>query len=74
MNGNAALYKSLIRQLMEYGDVIWNNCCGCDAALMDSVQYDAARLVTRTFKGPVLLCSMKNLLRSLLVVEGNHIY
>ena len=73
MNGNASLYKSLIRPLMEYGDVIWNNCCDCDEALLDSVQYDAARLVTGTFKGPVLLCLMKNLLRSLLVVEGNYI-
>ena len=25
-----SLYKSLIRPLMEYGDVIWNNCCDCE--------------------------------------------
>ena len=74
MNGNAYLHKSLIRPLMEYGDVIWNSPYDCDAALLDSVQYDAARLVNGTFKGPVLLCSMKNLLRSQLVVKGNYIY
>ena len=36
---------------MEYGDVIWNNCHDCDAALLDSVQYEAARLVTGAIKG-----------------------
>ena len=46
-----SLYKSLIRPLMEYGDVIWNNCCDCDAALLDTVQYEAARLVTGAIKG-----------------------
>ena len=46
-----SLYKSLIRPLMEYGDVIWNNCHGCDSALLDSVQTEAARLVTRAING-----------------------
>ena len=46
-----SLYKSLIRPLMEYGDVIWNNCYDCDSALLDSVQYEAARLVTGAIKG-----------------------
>ena len=46
-----SLYKSLIRPLMEYGDVIWNNCYECDSALLDSVQYEAARLVTGAIKG-----------------------
>ena len=42
---------SLIRPLIEYGDVIWNNCYDCDAALLDSVQHEAARLVTGGIKG-----------------------
>ena len=45
-----SLYKSLIRTLMEYMDVIWNNCSDCDSALLDSVQYEAARLVTGAIK------------------------
>ena len=36
---------------MEYGDVIWNNCYDCDSALLDSVQYEAARLVRGAIKG-----------------------
>ena len=36
---------------MKHGDVIWNNCYDCDAALLDSVQYEAARLVTGAIKG-----------------------
>ena len=46
-----SLYESLIRPLMEYGDVIWNNCYDRDSALLDSVQYEAARLVTGAIKG-----------------------
>ena len=46
-----SLYKSLIRPLMEYGNVIWNNCYDCDSTLLDSVQYEAARLVTGAIKG-----------------------
>ena len=46
-----SLYKSLIRPLMEYGDVIWNNCYDCDSALLDGAQYEAARLVTGAIKG-----------------------
>ena len=46
-----SLYKSLIIPLMEYGDVIWNNCYDCDSALLDGVQYEAARLVTGAIKG-----------------------
>ena len=46
-----SLYKSLIRPLMEYGDDIWNNCHDCDSALLDSVLYEAARLVTGAIKG-----------------------
>ena len=42
---------SLIRPLMEYGDVVGNNCYDCDSALLDSVQYEAARLVTGAIEG-----------------------
>ena len=44
------LYKSLIRQLMEYEDVIWNNCRNCDSAFLNNVQYEAARVVTGAIK------------------------
>ena len=40
-----------MRPLMEYGDVIWNNCYDCASALLDSAQYEAARLVTGAIKG-----------------------
>ena len=36
---------------MEYGDVVGNNCYDCDSALLDSVQYEAARLVTGAIEG-----------------------
>ena len=40
------LYKSLIRLMMEYTDVIWDGCNEDDSDLMESVQYEAARVVT----------------------------
>ena len=45
------LYKSLIRPLMEYGDVIWDNCSEIDSKLLDSIQYDCAKVVTGAIKG-----------------------
>ena len=45
-----SLNKSLIRPLTDYGVVNWNNCYDCDSTLLDSVQYEAARLVTGVIK------------------------
>ena len=45
------LYKSLIRPLMEYGDVIWDNCIEGDAHLLENIQYECARVVTGAIKG-----------------------
>lgn len=40
------LYKSLIRPLMEYADVIWDGCYVEESDLLESVQYESARVVT----------------------------
>ena len=45
------LYKRLIRPLMEYGDVIWNNYHNRDSSLQDNVQYEAAMMVTGAIRG-----------------------
>ena len=55
---------------MEYGVVIWNKCYDCDSALLDSVQYEAARR-QEPLKVPVLKGYTRNSLGSLLVAEGN---
>ena len=37
---------------MEYGDVIWdNNCTEGEASLLESIQYECARVVTGAIKG-----------------------
>ena len=36
---------------MEYGDVIWDNCSEIDSKLLDSIQYDCAKVVTGAIKG-----------------------
>ena len=67
-----SFYKNLIRPLMEYEDVIWNNFYDCDSALLDSVQYKAARLVTGAVK--VTSGYTRNVLGSLLVAEGHYAF
>ena len=47
----SCLYKSLVRPLMEYGDVIWDNCTEAEANLLDNIQYETARAVTGAIKG-----------------------
>ena len=45
------LYKSLIRPIMEYADVIWDGCNEDDSELIESVQYETARMVTDAMRG-----------------------
>ena len=46
-----ALYKSLVRPLMEHADVVWNGCSETESDLLDSVQYEAGKIVTGAMKG-----------------------
>ena len=45
------LYKCLIRPKMEYADVVWDGCSDGLNDLLESVQYEAAKLVTGAMKG-----------------------
>ena len=40
------LYTSLIRPQMEYADIVWDNCTSGNSDLLESVQYDAAKIIT----------------------------
>lgn len=46
-----SLYKSHVRPLMEYADVIWDGCSEGEANILETVQYEAARVVTGAMKG-----------------------
>lgn len=45
------LYKSLVRPLMEYADVLWDGCTDSESDLLEHVQYEAAKIVTGAMKG-----------------------
>jgi hypothetical protein len=45
------LYKALIRPVLEYADVIWDNCSLSECDLIESVQYESARVVTGPMRG-----------------------
>ncbi len=46
-----SLYKSLIRPVMEYADVIWDGCSEYESNILEGVQYEAAHVVTGAIKG-----------------------
>jgi hypothetical protein len=45
------LYKSLIRPVMEYADVLWDGCSENESDLIEHVQYQAATVVVGAMKG-----------------------
>ena len=44
------LYKALIRPILEYADVLWDNCSLSECDLIESIQYESARVVTGAMK------------------------
>ena len=51
------IYLSFIRPILEYGDVLWNNCTNGEKKELDKIQNEAARICTGTTK----LVSIQNL-------------
>ena len=52
------IYISFIRPLLEYADIVWDNCNQADACELEKIQYEAARIVT----GATKLASIANIL------------
>ena len=44
------IYTVFIRPLLEYGDVIWNNCTEYEKNELDKIQNEAARIATGATK------------------------
>ena len=45
------IYFGFIRPILEYGSVVWDNCTREQSDLIESVQYESARIVTGLRKG-----------------------
>jgi hypothetical protein len=45
------LYKALIRPTLEYADVLWDNCSQSESDLIESIQYESARVVMGAMRG-----------------------
>jgi hypothetical protein len=50
-NSLEKLYFGFIRPILEYGSVVWDNCTREQPDLIESVQYESARIVTGLRKG-----------------------
>ena len=48
------LYESVIRPVMEYADVLWNGCTDEESELLESVQYEAGKVVAGAMRGTEL--------------------
>lgn len=48
------LYKSLVRPVKEYVDVVWDGCTKSECDLLKHVQYEAAKIVSRAIKGTII--------------------
>ena len=44
------IYQVLIRPLLEYGDIIWDNCTKYEKNELDKIQNEAARISSGTTK------------------------
>ena len=44
-------YTSFIRPILEYGNIIWDNCTKQQSDLLESIQLDAIRIITGLRKG-----------------------
>ena len=44
------IYMSFIRPLLEYADVVWDNCTLYEVNALEKVQLETARIVTGTTK------------------------
>ena len=59
------IYTAFIRPLIEYGDVIWDNCTLYEKRELDKIQNEAARIAT----GATRLVSIANLYQE---SDGTH--
>lgn len=50
-NSLSRFYTSYIRPVLEYSNIVWNNCTTQESELLESVQLDAARIITGLRRG-----------------------
>ena len=55
------MYMSFIRPLLEYGDILWDNCTNQQKSDIESVQNEAARIVS----GATKYCNIQSMLAEL---------
>ena len=64
LDGNSfeIIYFTFIRPLLEYANVVWDNCIQYEKLELDKIQNEAARIVTGTTKQTGLFTSFMTIL------------
>ena len=44
------IYTSFIRPILEYADVVWDNCTQCEINALEKIQIEAAQVATGATK------------------------
>ena len=60
-NSLEIIYFSFVRPLLEYADVVWDNCTDYEFKALEKIQLEAARMVTGARTGATKLVSFENL-------------
>ena len=47
---STSIYFSFIRPVLEYADIVWDNCTQYEANELEKIQIEAARIVTGSTK------------------------
>ena len=55
------LYKSMIRSIMEYADVVWDGCDAYLSDMLENIQYQSSIIVTGALKGTSKHCLLDEL-------------
>ena len=58
------MYFAYIRPLLEYSDVVWDNCSTATKKQLDAIHVEAARIIS----GATKLCGID---KYLLILDGN---
>ena len=68
------IYNAWIRQVLEYGDIVWDNCSIEDSKILEDLQVKAARIITGLYTIPhdlnyMMILSTRRMIHKLILLH-----